>query len=373
MVAPVTGPFIRYPTFPFSDAYQRGYRQEMPIDQPLEYRSYWYFGMTKTDSWTHQSYSPGIWTKQADWSLTSIPDYLRERAACYNLAYERLRSQAMDTAGWAENLAQINQTRDLFNKRAVQLYRIANAARKGRFQDAARHAGLLEKYDRKTGRRLLSEKSGSKRASGFFLEYEYGIKPLVSDLQETLKILTSASPSKQVRGKASSRIAKSTGAGGGFGSNPRCTYTERTIYEGWLELTLRANCVVTSPNLLLANQLGLIDLALPWKLVPFSFVVDWFINVEQVASSLTDWYGVTLQHPHVSEFSRGQYYYNYHQLANYYSGALEGLLIKRDKEYVDFNRTMGIPGPSLVVKPFKGLSINRGLQAVALIVQIFGK
>jgi hypothetical protein len=363
MVAPVSGPFVRYPTFPFADAYQRGYRQKMPIDRPLEYRHYWYFGMVKTDSWTTTSYSPGSWTKQADWTLSSMPDYARVRQHAYNRAYEKLRSKAMDAAGWAENLAQINKTRTMFNDRAVQLAKFVLALSKGKFDKAAR----ILRTPRPSG------VSHGKALSQNFLEYEYGLKPLLKDIDSSVNILTAPPMKTAVRSRQIEQFPKVVGNGGGFGSNPRYTWSEKTIYNGVLEIKLQATVVITSPNLLLANQLGLIDLALPWKLMPFSFVVDWFVNVEQVVSSMTDWYGVTLENPFVSEFSQGQYFYNYHQLANYTSGAVEGLLQKKDKEYVEFNRTMGIPGPSLVVKPFKGFSLNRGLQAMALVLSVFGR
>lgn len=363
MVAPVTGPFVKYPSRPFADSYQRGYRQKPPYDLALEYRFYDYYGTSKMISWSPSGTVYGIPTKENNFSLSSQPEYARLRQHAYNLAYERLRAKAMDTAGWAENLAQVNKTRQMFNDRAVQLGRFVTAIRKFRFSQAAR---IL-----RTPR--PSNVSRTKALSQNFLEYEYGLKPLVSDIQESLKILTGDPFDKVVRSRASDRIQRRTGAGGGFGSNPQYTYSERTMTNGTLEVKLGAIVRVTSPNLLLANQLGLIDLALPWKLMPFSFVIDWFVNVEQVASSLTDWYGVTLLNPYNSTFARGEYHYNYFQNASYTHGVNEGYVMNKDKESVEFDRAQGIPGPALIVKPFKGFSLNRGLQAMALVLSVFGK
>jgi hypothetical protein len=364
MVAPVTGPFVKFPTFPFADAYQRGYRQKMPIDRPLEYRMYWNYGTRQQVSWfTNGSVDYGIATKQADFNLASDPSYASLRQHAYNKAYEKMRAKAMDTAGWAENLAQINKTRRTLVERSVQLAHFAGAVKQRRFTDAAR---ILRTP-------LPSNVSHRKAASQNFLEYEYGVKPLVSDIVESCNILTGDPFEKQVRGRASERILRLTTVGGVVSGNPFYTYRQRKATQGTLTVTCRATFRVTSPNLLLANQLGLIDLALPWKLIPGSFIVDWFVNIEQVISSLTDWYGAELLHPHVTDFAIGQYEETYWQNAVYQHGVSEGFRTSYDKESVEMNRTMGLPGPSLVVKPFKGFSVSRGAQAIALVLSVLGK
>lgn len=363
MVAPVTGPFTSFPTEPFADNYRRGYRQKMPVDRPLEYRMYRYYGSSYTVSWLNSNEVSNPPSKEANFSISSDPSYATRRQAAYNLAYERLRNMAMDTAGWAENLAQINKSRQMINDRAAQLGRFVMALRKGRFNVAARTLRTARPSGVSHGKALAQN----------FLEFEYGVKPLIKDIQESCKVLTGDPFDRPIRSQASDRITKLVRASGSFGSNPVYSYVQRDATTGTLQLRLRATMRVTSPNLLLANQLGFIDLALPWKLVPFSFVVDWFVNVEQVISSFTDWYGVTLLDPHVSEFRKGQLSQYYWQNASYTSGSNEGFRTIKDKDSVEFDRTMGIPGPSLVMKPFKGFSLERGLQAISLVLSVFGK
>ncbi len=369
MVLPVTGPFVHYPSEPFADCYQRGYRQKMPIDRPLEYRFYRFYGTTKTDSWfTDGGYSPGYPTKEADFSLSSQPKFANLRDAAYNRAYERLRAQVLDTAGWAENIAQINQSRKMVVESAEAISRVVQSLRRGRFDDALRVMVRVHEHRRRKWRKVMPEGvSVSKKVAENFLAFEYGIKPMISDVQDSLKILLADPPEKMARGRSSERIQKLVRGGGSFGSNPKYSYASNELIDGWVTLTCRSAFRVTSPNLLLANQLGLIDLALPWKLIPFSFIVDWFINVEQVISSMTDWYGVELLNPHVTEFVRGYQKQYYFQTAVYANGTSEGFVTHRDKEHVEMTRTMGLPGPSLIVKPFKGLSLERGAQALALV------
>lgn len=364
MANPVTGPFTSFPSEPFADNYRYGFRQKMPIDRPLEYRFYRYYGTSSTVSWAGDavSYSPP--TKEANFNISSMPDYAARRAACYNLAYERLRSQAYDHAGWAENFAQFGKSAQMVVGRLEQISQFSKAVSHRRFRDAAR---ILRTP-------LPSGVSNRKAVSQNFLEYEYGLKPLISDIQTSLEILTNdLSFNKRIRGRATERFVSNVRTGGGFGSNPTYSYFQYDIIDGFLTITCRATLKVTNPNLYLANQLGLIDPALPWKLIPFSFIVDWFVNVEQVISSYTDWFGVTLLDPHYSEYRIGKKLSYYFQDASYTSGYSEGFRTVRDKDSVEFDRVMGIPGPSLVVKPFRGFSVERGLQAAALILSVLGR
>jgi hypothetical protein len=208
--------------------------------------------------------------------------------------------------------------------------------------------------------------------SANFLEYEYGIKPLLKDIDSSIEILTRGDFDLPIRSQASDQIQSVNWVAGSFGSNPRYSYFDRTVVDGRFQIRLRATVRVTNPNLFLANQLGLIDLALPWKLVPFSFVVDWFVNVEQVISSMTDWYGVTLLNPHTTVFTKGSKLSRYWQNAVYTSGHVEGYTTFRDKECVTMDRTMGIPSPILNLKPFRGFSLERGAQAIALVISVLG-
>lgn len=65
--------------------------------------------------------------------------------------------------------------------------------------------------------------------------------------------------------------------------------TIRQVYSGTARVTLSASCLVSNPNLALANRLGVINPAVvAWDLVPWSFVVNMFVNVNELLSSLTD-------------------------------------------------------------------------------------
>jgi len=121
--------------------------------------------------------------------------------------------------------------------------------------------------------------------------------------------------------------------------------------------------VFDSPNALLLSQLGLVNPAsLAWELVPFSFVVDWFANVGDFLASFTDTVGCTLSNTAVTTTrENGQMT----QFNGYYGTTWKA-------SYKSMNRVIYLgspPGPTLKLRPFKGLSISRGLTSVSLLLQ----
>jgi hypothetical protein len=183
-----------------------------------------------------------------------------------------------------------------------------------------------------------------------------------------MDILSSDPGERKISGKASHPITiqslvDNSDAGG--------TAFIRTTTYAKLRIHLFATVRVDNPNLFLANQLGLLDLALPWKLVPFSFLVDWFVNVEQMISSVSDWFGCTLIQPGTTAFARGSN--TELSTTRHYAPPHLYTQSTRNQTSVELERSTGISGPALIVKPFKGLSVTRGATAIALVLSVLGK
>lgn len=354
---PISGPFITQESLAFSSKYRVGYRQAKPYNLPLLYRYDEEYGKNTTSMvfWDGSSYFPSP-SKDTSFTAQSHADFPRYIAASRNRCYEKFKSEISESAGWAENLAQLGKSRDMFNKRAGQCANFFIAVRRFQFKKAAK---ILETP-------VPSKVSRNKKLSQNVLEFEYGLKPLISDMQNSLKILTSDPGARRV-------YVSDT-----FAYDAPETYTEvvngtffsRNVTIGIVCKTKYIAYVrVTNPNLFLANQFGLIDLALPWKLLPFSFIVDWFVNVEQMISSMTDFFGVVLERPATVEFSRGRRTYN--TLQRPAAGGYTTVSI--DQYSNQLLRGTSIPGPTLVIKPFQGFSLERGIQAMALVKAVFGK
>jgi len=361
MVAPVTGPFTTYPTASFTDIVKQGYRQAKPYNQPLAYILYKYFGISYLSSqvsWNGTVTQTSSLNKQT-WGFTSDPDYTRVSSAVHNKAYEKLRAKLSDSSGWAENIAQAGKTRQLVVQYASTLKDVVLDLKRGRFDRAAAALNLTREPKNVSRRRGVAAN---------FLEFEYGVKPLISDLQDSMTILTGDPGVRWLRASAHERILRRSFIRTG---NPNSWDTTFEVISIDLQETIRVGVQVVNPNIFLANQLGLIDLALPWKLMPFSFIVDWFVNVEQVISSFTDWFGVLMIHPHTTKFHSGARNRVYNAVLT------EGTKITTthntvNQHSVEMVRSLGISGPTLIVRPFKGFSMERGAQALALVSTVLG-
>lgn len=362
---PITGPFSANTNpDPFTNRYRWGYRQARPYNLPLQ------FVLTQSRGWDHgwttDRWSTSYSGKSKNASLGSQYNQMPSRKAdVYNKAYDRFKGSISDTAGWAENIAQAGKARVMFNDRAVQLGKFTLALAKRDFGRAAR----ILRTPKPSG---VSHK---KAVSQNFLEWEYGIKPIISDLDSSMKILTSDPGVRKLKG--SNRDRKDDVVITRLGTQKLGSLTTEEGHSQYA-VTIRSQVRVTNPNLFLANQLGLLDLALPWKLIPFSFVVDWFVNVEQVISSMTDWFGLQLVNPHVTTMERVHYYrlqHNWDLRMDGFDSVWYWFTTKNERflEFVECRRSLGIPGPTLTVKPFKGFSLQRGAQAIALVLSVLGK
>lgn len=218
----------------------------------------------------------------------------------YNAAYSRFIKSVKDGKGASLGitLATLGQTREMITKRSHQLadhftQYADNPTYYGRGSNrrtvASRKKFIRESFQKNVWR------DRSKAAADTHLEYIFGWVPLIQDIRDGLEVLTKSQPYTFY--KATSR--------GNFAD----TYVYQTQYSkdtfdrfGSCRVTLGGRATVSNPNLFLANQLGLINLpGVAWDLIPWSFVVGMFVNVNQVLSSYTDLVGVNLD-----DYSRTQ-------------------------------------------------------------------
>lgn len=147
----------------------------------------------------------------------------------------------------------------------------------------------LRRVSRRKSRRKpkREDRFSREKLASDVLEGEFGWLPLVQDIHNALVSACQTLPSDWIR--ASSRFTRydvnvSAGA-------PKFT----TTVSGHGICTIAASVVITNPNLWLLNRLGLINpLTVAWDLVPWSFVVAMFVNINQLISCLSDTVGLTL-------------------------------------------------------------------------------
>jgi hypothetical protein len=142
--------------------------------------------------------------------------------------------------------------------------------KRGRFESAARRFGVGQRPSK------LSEKD----IAGRWLELQYGWKPLISDVYEASKAyaaLTNAS--------RTSRVSVSLTRKGEFDSsaNKSVRSCKGTINERW-RIIYEMSEQMSAPR-----SLGLLDpAAVVWELIPYSFVLDWFVPVGSYLENLSN-------------------------------------------------------------------------------------
>jgi len=146
--------------------------------------------------------------------------------------------------------------------------------------------GRIRKVPVVNGKRLAII---SKTVSDTWLEFSFGWNPLVQDLDnaaQALSYLTQRSPTEHIVGSAT-RQTVSAAPGGLFACGYDTYYLqERTVtttkvkYTGGLKATIdNATSGLSAKDL----GVGLSDFVpTVWELIPYSFLVDYFINVGQV-------------------------------------------------------------------------------------------
>lgn len=179
-------------------------------------------------------------------------------------------------ASLGESLAESHKTANHLAKTVSDLARAALAARKGRWGDVARHLGVPKKPNQVT--KNLSER---------WLEYQYGWKPLMSDIHDQYKLFTEQIRKPQIM-KSVRNLADHYDHIDTWGRFGREEYEEEAQYRA------KVFYRVEDSALSRFHQIGLINPAeIAWALMPYSFVIDWFVPVGNVLEAMTSSFGTT--------------------------------------------------------------------------------
>lgn len=227
----------------------------------------------------------GNWTWNSTGVLDKIPDHRGLSGIAYAQAYDRLMSNAAGSkrASLGVSVASSQQSWAMVADRSMRLVRAASQARRGRLVDAAE---ILLKGSSARARRLRKRD----HVSDSWLELQFGWLPLYDDIHSALNVLSSSIPTERVRGSGQTVIFDQTT------SWQEPTETGYSSKMGTKRVMLSGDIRTVNPNLLLAKQLGVTNPAhVAWDLVPFSFVVDWFLPVSKFVQSWDSHYGIQFE------------------------------------------------------------------------------
>lgn len=273
----------------------------------------------------------------------------------WNKAYEDFKESAIgETSSLGITFAQWRQSLGMVANRAWQLGSAARHLLRGRPNSFLTALGLAPqpKYDRRN-------RDYVKKGADIFLEYSFGWKPLVSDLHAALLQCEENPPAYHAaRGSALSFI------------DERVSSSSYVYLLGSYSVTQRATVNVTNPNLFLANQLGLVNLgSVLFDGIAFSFVADWFFDVQNWIDSFTDFLGVAVSDAATTETYRGAVLAYPYDPKTYTQIPHELNVVRLMRRRPGLIR----PYPNLDVLGNSGRSLVRAANAVSLLTQILLK
>ena len=213
-------------------------------------------------------------------------------------------------------------------------------------------SGLLRAINARKRSAISLGRGASVTAQNLWLQYRYGIRPLVSSVKSIIEALGKSRDSVRHTYRGKYRLYKqqtSTVTGGNWST----TFPVQDSVTD--EVVVRAG-VLIEEVVDLATSLGVTAggmLATPWELIPFSFVADWFINVGDFLSSLQPyvtkspkgtWYTVTRTRTRNWKISGACTAASGWSIERPATGEWNGIFTNRDRYYP-------LPGPSLTLKP----------------------
>ena len=300
--------------------------------------------------------------KAATWGVspnTTWDTFASERTWACNYARAKLLSILNSEAMMVVNYMERAQALDAIYRRGTQLLDFIRALKRGNVVRAAKVLGCRanvagesasQRYGPKTWR------SKSKRFADDFLEWHFGWSPLIADIGNAVELLQGPVPFGRfkARGRKVPIDSQFTGV------------NQVATYKGFAQAECGCCFTVTNPNLYLANKLGFVNpAAIAWELVPFSFVVDWFVNVGDFLTQSSELYGLTISDPYTTQLlviapCSARYRYTYANKLYGFESLSHGVWL---------DRATKLPDVKLGIRPGWRLSPVRAATAISLLVQ----
>jgi len=255
----------------------------------------------------HRGPSPQSVHGHVLYSLPAFPGSLKRRLEQKALA--KVKDSDLNLAvAFGERAA----TADLVANSARRIARGVRAARKLDIRGVARALGCSELPQGRRRRKPSSRKRRREEAHNLWLEYQYGWKPILSDTFGAVDELHR----RDNRFKDRYRC-KCTASGSETSYIYLPAQFEQT-YPGLLHVLFgtqtreryrgycRLDWVLDNPVKATLSEMGITNPALvAWELVPFSFVVDWFVPIGSYLNQLDVGTGWTFKGGSFSTITRG--------------------------------------------------------------------
>jgi len=328
------------------------YRQRPPYDRPLEFDCLRREVVISSPNWA--VYQAANTTSGGYFQAPDFSGLNRELIWALNGAYEKFRSAVGESASWLVSLAERRETMSLMTNLLTRMVGFTSALRKYQWTKALYWLVGENQQLIKKGQRVIAAGGLRKRSKDFannYLQFHFGLAPMYSDIYSTINLLQQ--PLKDVVVTSRQKVAVSK-----TGSD----FDKESYYDGGF-VVCRMGCQVSiaNPNLYLANQLGLLNpAAAALDLVRYSFVFDWFFNLQQVLTAWTDFAGLSISRGFTTFMSKVYRTWTYTHPTLPGQGVTSCTVV---------SRRLGIQGPIFAIRKPWHLSPRRGLAAISLLLQ----
>lgn len=282
-------------------------RVKVPLPYSLRYHYANYVGCTVRR--TNTASGPNWWDQRVDQSITTMglvtpPGTTFSYSNVFHdtALKEKTLGDAMDAVldskfNFAQFIAEREQVSNMVADTVKRIEGCARALRRRDYSGAAKALGLSRK-----------PKNMSGQFSRDWLAMQYGWKPLLSDVKSAAEHLAANHLGRpaliKIRKKRKSETPAFIAETGVLaGGNPWCKQVwSYEAAQHWCTVELWYE--VTNDYLRQSQQLGITDpLLLGWELLPYSFVVDWFIPVGNFLQRLNFDSGLTFKQGYCTQFS----------------------------------------------------------------------
>lgn len=232
---------------------------------------------------------------------SSYPDHSYE-CDHSKLAYEQAKQRCIDRVkeldfNAAQALAEVQKTADLVGDTATRIAKTVVLFRKGKYRQGLKALGLP-----KGSKTFVPRKS----AADNWLAIQYGWIPLLSDVRNAAEFLA-----KQPKPPVFTFTGTATE------SDSQKIYNDISSGLGglkWFELGFQSRArmsltfSVANHSIKTMSELGIRDPALlVWELLPYSFVVDWFLPVGKYLSSINYTDGLTFKGGYTMQYTENNW------------------------------------------------------------------
>jgi hypothetical protein len=303
--------------------------------------------------------------------------YFTTDADVKNKAIGRMADQV---GGMKVNLAQAfaerKQTVSLIGSSAMRIAEAARSLRRGRLGDAAKALGV--RFDAKLDKRVTkSRMTGRDTLSSYWLELQYGWKPLLQDIYGSCDLLAKHIREDEwnhsVKAKAKTtevqQVLWLTDAMWPYSNYEagKTICTHRAQYQIRYRLDSYARAALATTGL--SNPA-----LLAWELLPYSFVADWFLPVGNYLQMLDAFSGFERVGGIYSQKKHVEFMFDLHQTRIDFLGS--GSFVSRNGlgsgHYGRFSREVLTSFPAPALPTFKNpVSVTHAMNAIALLTNAF--